>query len=146
MIKKSIVYLILLLSVSQIKAQKVQDLFTEYSKVQNVECVKLNKFLTTCIKPFAKELKGIDAIQVLDLSDCSTETKQSFTQKVKKLKDKNYETLLRTNEENEYVQILVSIKKETIREFVVITSGEDCTLVRIKGKLKKSHINSLVNR
>ena len=91
-------------------------------------------------------LKGTDSVQVLDLSSCSSNIKDDFAKKVKTLKDEGYETLVRSNENGENVRVLVKIKNEEIRELVVISTGNDSSLVKIKGKFKKSDIAKLTDK
>lgn len=145
MLKKSLIFMAFILISQYGFSQNVDKLFSEFSHSPHAETVNLSKFLTSLIKPFSKELKGIDSINVLDMSECPTEVKDNFSKKVKKLKDDKYETLVRSNEDGENTQVLVKIKDEAIRELVVITTGSDCCLVRIKGKFKQSDVASLVN-
>lgn len=146
MIKKSFICLALVV-ISQLSfGQNIDKLFSEFSRVPDVENVSVSKLLTSMLKPFCKELKGIDSVNVLDMGECSQDVKKRFSKRVGELKDKNYETLARSNEEGENTQVLLNIKDKVIRELVVITTGNDCSLIRIKGKIKQSDIDSLVNR
>jgi len=151
MIKKCILCISMLLIAQWSMGQNIDNLFAEFSNVPNVENVKLNKFLMTFIKPFMSGkdipgLKGTDSVQVLDLSSCSSNIKDDFAKKVKTLKDEGYETLVRSNENGENVRVLVKIKNEEIRELVVISTGNDSSLVKIKGKFKKSDIAKLTDK
>lgn len=140
-----LICLILFISSPWSFAQSIDRLFKEYKKVENVECVNVGGFLMSFVKPFCKEAAGVNSIQVIDLSSCTVDVKSEFTKKVKKLKDKDYETLVRHNEDGETTLVLIAIKKEEIRELIVITTGEDCTMVRIKGRIKQSDVDALIN-
>lgn len=125
--------------------QNVKQLFAEFSKTANAECVNLNNLETSFLKPFVKSndipgLKNMKAVQVIDLSNCPEEVKQRFAEKVKSLNDKEYETMVSSNENGERVRVLVKIKKEEISELVVITTGDDASLVKIKGSFKQSDL------
>ena len=145
MIKKSFILMAFILISQYGFCQSIDNLFNEFSRTAHAETVNLGGFLTRLLKPIAKDLKGIDSIKVLDMDDCSDDAKQRFTQKAKKLKFNDYETLVRSNEDGESTKVLVKIKDESIRELVVITTGKDCCLVKIKGKFKQSDIDSFLN-
>lgn len=146
MIKKCMFCLILLVMSPWAFGQSIDDLFSSYSKTKNAENVSIGKFLMTFAKPFIKDAKGVDSIHVLDLSECSNDVKNEFAGKVRNLKDGKYETLVRSNEDGEDTRVLICINKQAIRELVVIQTGNESTLVRIKGKFKQSDIASLVNK
>lgn len=151
MIKKCILCITLLLVTQWGFSQNINQLFAEFSDAPNVECVKLNKFAMTFVKPFISDkdmqgLKDIDSIQVLDLSGCSSDVKDRFTERVKTLKNEDYETLVRSNENGENVRVLVKMYKEEIRELVVLTTGGDISLVKIKGKFNQSDLAKLTDK
>ena len=91
-------------------------------------------------------LKGINSMQILALSSCSSDIKNSFAEKVKTLNDESYETLVRSNQNGENVRILVKIDKEEIRELVILTTGEGAAIVKIKGKFNKSDLAKLTDK
>jgi hypothetical protein len=57
-----------------------------------------------------------------------------------------YETLVRSNENGENVRVLVKMNNEDISELVVVTTGKEAALVKIKGKFNKSDISKLTNK
>jgi len=151
MIKKCILCISMLLVAQWSFGQNIDKLFAEFSDAPNVENVKLNKFLMTLIKPFANGedmagLKGTDSLQVLDLSECSSDIKKEFAEKVKSLIDEGYETLVRSNDNGENVRVMVKVKNEEIRELVVVSTGNDASLVRIKGKFKQSDLAKFTDK
>ncbi len=147
MIKKCIFCLTLFFMAQLSYGQNINELFVEFSTAEKAESVKLNKFAMAFIKPFTNnELKGVSSMQVLDLSQCKQSIKEEFAEKSKKIKDQGYETLLQSKEDNEDVRILVKIKDDIIRELIILTSGDDCALVKISGKFSKSDIERLEKR
>jgi hypothetical protein len=151
MIKKFILCVSMLLVAQWSLGQNIDKLFSEFSHAPKVENVKINKFLMTLIKPFmngddTRGLKGINSMQILALSSCSSDIKNSFAEKVKTINDESYETLVRSNQNGENVRILVKIDKEEIRELVILTTGEGAALVKIKGKFKKSDLARLTDK
>ena len=95
---------------------------------------------------FFTNTMGVDRIEVLALDDCNRDLKEKFNAAVRGLKDPSFDTLINTSENGERTKILIHIKDDVIHELVVLTSGSDATMVRIKGKIKKSDIEKLVNK
>ena len=58
----------------------------------------------------------------------------------------NYETMVNVNEEGNRTKVMVRIDKDIIRELVILTTdGGDDALIRIKGKIKPSDIEKVIN-
>ncbi|MDH6534758.1 DUF4252 domain-containing protein [Parabacteroides sp. 52] len=123
----------------------VDDLFKEFKKMDNVTHINMGTF-TMKLAGFFTETMGVDGIEVYTLDDCSTQVKEKVTKWVGQLKDSKYETMVTTNEKGSKTRVLVKIKEEIIREMVVITTGEEVALIRIKGKIKPSDIEQVVNK
>ena len=83
---------------------------------------------------------GVDGIEVYSLEDCSSDVKEKLSKAINKLKDYKFETMINSNENGERTKVLVRIENDMIREMVIVTSGSDAALVRIKGKIKPSDI------
>lgn len=151
MVKKYFLCISLFLVAQLSLGQDIEKLFKEFSDAPNVENVKLDKSMMALAKPFAKGddlggVKDIDSLQVLDLSKCSSEIKDKFAEKVKTLNAEGYETLVRSNENGENVRVLVKMNNGDISELVVVTTGKEAALVKIKGKFNKSDISKLTNK
>lgn len=151
MVKKYFLCISLFLVAQLSLGQDIEKLFKEFSDAPNVENVKLDKSMMALAKPFAKGddlggVKDIDSLQVLDLSKCSSEIKDKFAEKVKTLNIEGYETLVRSNENGENVRVLVKMNNGDISELVVVTTGKEAALVKIKGKFNKSDISKLTNK
>lgn len=151
MVKKYFLCISLFLVAQLSLGQNIEKLFKEFSDAPNVENVKLDKSMMALAKPFTKgddlgAVKDIDSLQVLDLSKCSSDIKDKFAEKVKTLNAEGYETLVRSNENGENVRVLVKMNNGDISELVVVTTGKEAALVKIKGKFNKSDISKLTNK
>ena len=89
---------------------------------------------------------GVNNIEVLDFDDCSKDIKDKLNEAVHNLNDSRFETMITTNDDDTRTRILVHIDKDMIRELVILCTGSDNTLIRIKGKIKPSDIEKVVKQ
>lgn len=150
--KKTIIALALLLGVCQVGfGQTVEALFGKYKNEKHAEYVNLTPFLFGVAKLFVPSdeggnmVKRIRSVCVLDMGDCSSSIKERFAREVKQCRFKEYEELMRATEDGEQVRVLLKQKKEVIRDLLVLVTGDDCTMVHIKGKIRKSDLNDLIS-
>lgn len=131
----------------------VSNLFWDFMYCKNAEYVHVPKLLLKLAavamddedKEDMKFLKRISSVRVLDLEECSEKIKRDFTERIKKFKAKGYEELVRQKSKDENTLVLIKMKKEYIRELVVITCDEeDCTLVQIKGKIHPDEVEDVI--
>lgn len=125
--------------------KKVDDLFKEFKKMDNVVHISMGKFTMKCASLFT-ETMGIDGIEVFAFEDCSPHEKDKLTKVVNQLKDSKYETMVNANENGERTKVLIRIEDDMIRELVVVTTGNEAALVRIKGKIKPEDIQRVVDK
>ncbi|WP_165020751.1 MULTISPECIES: DUF4252 domain-containing protein [unclassified Dysgonomonas] len=151
--KKYLFCLILTFVIGQAAyAQGVEQLMAKFSKVDNVENVKIGGFLMSCAKIMgggndAPIAKGIQSMAVYDLGSCSASIKNDYAQQISKLKDGGgYETLIQVKDGNEGVRIMIKKEKDLIREIVILCQDNDPAIVHLKGKIKESDIAELVNK
>ena len=145
-ITKILPVIILMISLPAL-GNNIDKLFSNYAKTADTEHIKINKFVTTLLKPFASELKGIDSIEVINLDECSDKIKTNLDNMLKNNNFFNgYETLIRNNDENETSIVLIKIKNDIIKELVVINTGDSHELVRIKVNLNKKQILKLTDK
>ncbi len=121
----------------------VNQLFKEFSKEKATTKVSIGKIMMSFAGMFGDTM-GVDGIEVLEFSSCDQDTKDKFSKAIRSLKDSAFETMINSNENGSRTKVLVRIKEDTIHELVVLTSGDDPAMVRIKGKIKKSDIEKLV--
>ncbi|MDR0843941.1 MAG: DUF4252 domain-containing protein [Tannerella sp.] len=146
--KKKVLFILLALfllaPVSQAQTT-VEQLFKDVSKAKGIEHVNLGT-LTMTFAGLFQDTMGVDGVEVLSLTACEEAFKSKFNDAVRSLKDKAYETMLTSNEEGERVKILVKLQDEMIRELVVVSSGNSPALIRIKGKIKPSDIERVIEK
>ena len=135
--KKYIAILILILFCQAGYSQSMDKLFNDFAKQKNVTHVTVGPFLMKISSLFT-ETMGVKSIEVLSFEECGST--------VKNLKDPNYETMVNANEEGNRTKVMVRIDKDIIRELVILTTdGGDDALIRIKGKIKPSDIEKVIN-
>jgi hypothetical protein len=145
---KKIIFILLtlLLICPVVHSQKsVDQIFTEFANEKGVTRVGIGRFTMTIASLFT-DVMGVNGVEVLSFDECSQPVKERLNHAIASLKDSNYETMVSVNEELQRTKILVKIEKESIRELIVLTSGNDLTLVRIKGNIKPSDFEKVINQ
>jgi len=145
--KKKLVAMLAFAFICQVgySQKNVKQLFDEFSKYENTTKVNIGKIAMT-FAGFFQNTMGVDGIEVIALEDCAHNVKEQFNNAVRSLKDTSFDTLVNTSENGQRTKVLIQIKDDVIREIVVLTSGNDAAMVRIKGKIKKSDIEKVVNK
>lgn len=143
--KKYITILILILFCQAGYSQSMDKLFNDFAKQDNVTRVTVGPFLMKISSMFT-ETMGVNSIEVLSFDECGSTVKENLRTAIKQLKDPDFETMVTSNEGGSRTKVMVRIDKEMIRELVVLTTdGNDDALIRIKGKIKPSDIERVVN-
>lgn len=120
--------------------QNVKQLFNEFSGAEKVSKTSLSK--PGC-KPASAlvDVKGIKSAEMLNLEECGEDIKTRFADAVKQLKDTDYETLMKMEQDGLYVRLLVKMRKNVIKEVVMLSAGSECAIIWIKGKIDLSALN-----
>lgn len=149
---KYIFTLLILLTCQLAYGQSIDNLFDEFGKEPNAECVRISPFMMSIGRLFAsngedgKVMRKIKSLKVLDLEECPNEVKERFGKQAGKATIENYEELMRINDQGDKVRVLTKMQKETIRELLLVCTGNgNCTLIQINGKFTKDDIDKLVN-
>jgi hypothetical protein len=124
--------------------KSVDQLFNDFSKEKGVEHVGIGGFTMTFAGLFT-DVMGVKGIEVLSFDSCEQSVKDRLTQAIASLKDENYEPFISVNDETGRTKILVKLNENFIRELVVLTTGDDPAIIRIKGKIKPSDVNNVIN-
>jgi len=143
--KKILFILLALFSICPvIHSQKsVDQLFKDFSKEKGVEQVNIGNFTFKFASLFT-DVMGVNGVDVLSFDGCEKSIKEKLNQAITSLKDVNYETMVSVNEGSDRTKVLVRIKDESIKELIVLTTGDNPALVRIRGNIKPSDIEKVI--
>lgn len=143
--KYVLIILIALFTQTGFAQDRIDKLFSDFSKEKNVSRVSLGT-ISMKLASLVTDVMGVEGIEVLSLNQCNSSVKENFQSALKKFKDSGYETMVTSNENNSRTRVLVKIKEDIIQELIVFTYGESNALIRIKGNIKASDIDSLVKK
>ena len=144
MMKRLMILILLLLPLQYGKGQNLEQFFRTYHKEQGVDAIHIGN-ITMKLAGLFTETLGVNGIEILDFGEATETLRQRFQNEVKSFKDPEFETLLTENDKEDHTKILVKIKDEIIRELVIFQTGSDCSFIRIKGKIKPSDIERVIN-
>ncbi len=136
----AIIALIAQLSYGQ---QKVEQLFNNFRTESDITSVNMDT-IATKLALFKKSM-GVEGIEILRFNDCEQNVKERLDTAIKNLKDPAYETMIKSNKNNSRTRILVKIEENKIRELVILTTGDDYALIRLKGNMDPRHMGEFIN-
>ncbi|SHF65449.1 protein of unknown function [Bacteroides faecichinchillae] len=136
----AIIALIAQLSYGQ---QKVEQLFNNFRTESDITSVNMDT-IATKLALFKKSM-GVEGIEILRFNDCEQNVKERLDTAIKNLKDPAYETMIKSNKNNSRTRILVKIEENKIRELVILTTGDDYALIRLKGNMDPRHMGKFIN-
>lgn len=123
--------------------QKVDQLFNKFRTESDITSVNMD---TIAMKlALFKKGMGVEGIEILRFNDCKQNVKERLDTAIKNLKDPAYETMIKSNKNDSRTRILVKIEKNKIRELVILTTGDDYALIRIKGNMDPQHMGKFIN-
>lgn len=133
--KKLHLLLLMLLCTPFIYAQSVNKLIDQYKDKPDVVYQTVDKETLKSAVGLDEKLAAIDEIIVLLLEDCTPELIKKFSGEIRNVKlDKEYSTLIKTTDDDEYVHILSKTVGDKITELVILQSESDeAKLVWLKG-------------
>lgn len=149
--KKALIYLILSAISISASSKTVDDILAEFSKAPHAESVNLGKFVWSLMKIAnvgdgdSEISKKISSISILDLDDCSKETKLQFANQIEDLEMNGYQLLMRVKDDSDNVLIMSKSKKDKIKEFIIITVN-DPAIIRLKGDFKLNDLADVANK
>lgn len=130
-------------------AQTVNGLFRQFKDLPEAEYKNLAPLLMGVIKTFAIDeeddevIKSIKSIRVLDLEECAPEIRREYARKSRTLKPRGMEMLMQVKEDDGTVCIWGKIKREKVKQVLVLTPDK---MVSIKGKFDLEKISQLLNQ
>ena len=126
--------------------QNATRLIKEFKKESNAEYVCIPKILMLMGAAFNDDAgltKNANSLRVLDLEGCPDDVRKRFTERLNDIK--GYDTLMKVKDDGDEVRILAKIKGDRIKEFFIVTAGEDCSAVLFKGSFSKEDIAKIIN-
>lgn len=153
--KKCLFCLILILAIGQqaYSQKNVEQFLNEISTAEGVEKVKIGRFMMTLVKLTGDinkipGVKGIHSLEVLTLDDCSQDLRHEFSEQLTVMEDGTaYETLMRVQDEDDFVRIVAKRGKDVIEELVFFClDKDDSTVLRFKGKIQESELANLTGQ
>lgn len=135
---------LLFISAASYGQKTVSRLFSDFSGSKGVEQVKLGSFMMKFARFAGGDTMGVEAVEVLSFNRCEDALKVSLDKAIHALKDERYETLLTSNEDGQHTKVMVMLKDDVISELVVLTTGNEPALVRIKGKIRLSDLERVI--
>lgn len=158
--KKLVLLVCVLLSVTALNAKgrmnSVKDVISKYSKVENVTKVNIGGFMMSLAKPFmdredreAINEMNINGIDIIDLSDCSSAVKESFTADMRKVLGSEsyneYIPMIKVTENGQKTEILVKQSDDCVNEMLIFsTDKEDCCIISIRGNISMEEVDRMV--
>lgn len=89
-------------------------------------------------------ISGIEQIDLFDFQPCTRAVKEQFATAVNKVKDAAYETVFTCNNNGRRIRVMIRIRKEVIREVIILITGEKSGLIRILGAIRTSDIDDVI--
>ena len=128
-------------------AQSTKDIISKYKDKQGAESLNVGSVMMGLVKLIvpdgkAKEMmKPFCSIHMVNLDECSDGVKGEFAVDAKKLKTKGYDELMRVNDNEDRVVVYTKQKGDRIKDCLVVSTGESCFLVHIKGDASMKDID-----
>lgn len=126
----------------QAKSIDVESMFAKYKKADNAFSVrlgypimKLSGLIISARYKEARIVRSINSLRMVDLSDCSKETQSQFRLDADSLLDTKYKVLAQVKTEDDNIRVLAKCDDKVIKDMIILLSGEDVLLVRLKGNM-----------
>lgn len=126
----------------QAKPIDVESMFAKYKKADNAFSVrlgypimKLSGLIISARYKEARIVRSINSLRMVDLSDCSKETQSQFRLDADSLLDTKYKELAQVKTEDDNIRVLAKCDDKVIKDMIILLSGEDVLLVRLKGNM-----------
>lgn len=137
-----VVFIALSALASLIYGQKsIDDLFNKYSGKDGYvtltfkgDILKLLNLDEKCRDKDSKSL-NITEIRILATENETVQTDNFYDMVVRRLKLRNYEEFMSVNKSDQDMKMLVRTDGNSIREFLLVSGGDDNVLIQVKGKM-----------
>lgn len=140
--KRMVVFIALSALASLIYGQKsIDELFDKYSGKDgyvtltfNGDILKLLNLDEKCRDKGSKSL-NITEIRILAPENETVQTDNFYDMVIRKLKLRDYEEFMSVNKSDQDMKMLVRTEGNSIREFLLVSGGDDNVLIQVKGKM-----------
>ena len=99
---------------------------------------------------FVPGLKGINSVEILTVSDeCPAKRKEEIKKQMARLSDDSeYATLMQVKDGGSKVRMMIRQENDVVRELLltVLSNDDDSVVIRIKGKMKLSEIQEMIEK
>lgn len=137
-----VVFIALSALASLIYGQKsIDELFDKYSGKDgyvtltfNGDILKLLNLDEKCRDKGSKSL-NITEIRILAPENETVQTDNFYDMVIRKLKLRDYEEFMSVNKSDQDMKMLVRTEGNSIREFLLVSGGDDNVLIQVKGKM-----------
>ncbi len=132
-------------------AQKgYDDIVKQFASKPQAEYVQVSSFALKLARVFvpreeAEFMKGIQSVNVLSLDECDHEVKEAFRKEALTLSENGLELLAEVTDNQDHVRIFADIHNNKIRNFILVSVGEDPCLIQIKGFIDLAYMDKLVS-
>lgn len=132
---------------------RIENLFARYENAPGAESVRIGGMLLKLLRAAValdedpdestdaalRLIRNLRRIEVVDLSECTEETRERFRRDVRRTRFDGYETAARIQDEGETARILIRQQGDSIREIVVIDESEPA-FIRISGRISEEEL------
>lgn len=153
--KKLILFIALVITVSALEAQRSVDvLFEKYAGKDGFITVTFNGSLLKLFCNSDDERDAMPAniteLRILAQDDSSTRVENFYDEVIKGIDLKQYEEFMKVKNSGQDLRMLVKIDGKIIREFLLVAGGDDNAIIQIKGNMtfgeaKKFSENAKIN-
>ena len=126
----------------QAKAMDVESMFAKYKEADNAFSIrlgypimKLSGLIISARYKEARIVRSINSLRMVDLSDCTKETQSQFRLDADSLLDTKYKELAQVKTEDDNIRVLAKCDDKVIKDMIILLSGKDVLLVRLKGNM-----------
>ncbi len=149
--KKSIITLLLMLVCQLTMAQTAKSVFDDYKQKSGAEYVSVPSMVIKVAANKIKDEKAKDLVsqvksaRVLNMGGCKKSVRKKFVKAIKKLPKSGYDTITNMRSSSTDTQIYTLGDDDTLKEVVVLLSGDDsATAVLFTGNISSDSISDLI--
>lgn len=147
--KKLLFVLALIIGViSSSYAKTLEEIFKSFESEENVQLITIDESMLSVMMAGAGEdaekLKNVESMVVLELTQSDQSVKDRFVEETSALKLDGHEMLTRVNQDSVTVKVLGKVDGDTVRDLVIIVTGEAYVLMEMKGSISMSDVQDIV--